>query len=149
MKRVTSSRFIAATTTWVPTQPVATRPLAIQKDGTWRTYGLDLTKNVCEVFGSNGYINTAYTYTPFGEVTASGSVTQPIQWSSEFHDPEPGMVHYNHRHYNTRDGRWIGRDLINELGFYNLYKYSNNVYTYDKLGLFCEDNKKGSVKLYS
>ena len=33
-------------------QPVATRPLVIQKDGTWRTYGLDLTKNVCEVFGS-------------------------------------------------------------------------------------------------
>ena len=25
---------------------------------------------------------------PFGEVTASGSVTQPIQWSSEFHDAE-------------------------------------------------------------
>ena len=76
---------------WAPTQPVATRPLAIQKDGTWRTYGSDLTKNVCEVFDSNGYINTAYTYTPFGEVTASGSVTQPIQWSSEFHAPELGI----------------------------------------------------------
>ena len=25
------------------------------------TYGLDLTKNVCEVFGTTGYINTAYT----------------------------------------------------------------------------------------
>ena len=23
--------------------------------------GLDLTKNVCEVFGTTGYINTAYT----------------------------------------------------------------------------------------
>ena len=27
--------------------------------------GLDLTKNVCEVFGTTGYINTAYTYTPY------------------------------------------------------------------------------------
>ena len=33
----------------------------------------------------------AYTYTPFGEVTASGSVTQPIQWSSELHDAELGI----------------------------------------------------------
>ena len=124
--------------TWDPTQPVATRPLAIQKDGTWRTYGLDLTKNVCEVFGSNGYINTAYTYTPFGEVTASGSVTQPIQWSSEFHDPELGMVYYNYRHYNTRDGRWIGRDMI-ESSTPHIYCYNSTLLLFDVLGLYPQD----------
>ena len=95
------------------------RPLAIQKDGTWRTYGLDLTKNVCEVFGSNGYINTAYTYPPFGAVTASGSVTQPIQWSSEFHDEELGMVYYNYRYYNSYDGMWGSRDIVNKEVFFN------------------------------
>ena len=80
-----------------PTQPIATRPLAIQKDATWYSaparlasqdsrsqvcsrlgvwllkshpaYGWDLTKNICELYGSNGYIRTAYTYTPNGEVT--------------------------------------------------------------------------------
>ena len=31
--------------TWDPTQNIATRPLALQKDGTWYTYGWDLTKN--------------------------------------------------------------------------------------------------------
>ena len=36
---------------WDPSQETATRPLAIQKDGTWYTYGCDITKNVCEVFG--------------------------------------------------------------------------------------------------
>ena len=83
--------------TWDPTQSIATRPLAIQKDGTWYSaparlasqysrsqvcsrlgvwllkshpaYGWDLTKNICELYGSNGYIRTAYTYTPYGEVT--------------------------------------------------------------------------------
>ena len=35
----------------------ATRPLAIQKDGTWYTYGWDLTKNICEVYGPNGNIH--------------------------------------------------------------------------------------------
>ncbi len=74
--------------TWDPTQPVATRPLAIQKDGTWFCYGRDLTKNICEVFGQNGYIRTAYSYTPYGSVTANGDITQPIQWSSEYSDTD-------------------------------------------------------------
>ncbi len=68
---------------WDPTAPVATRPLAIRKDGTWYAYGIDLTKNVCELFDAAGAIATRYDYTPFGEVTATGNVTQPIQWSSE------------------------------------------------------------------
>ena len=54
--------------TWDPSQPVATRPLAIQKDGTWYTYGWDLTKNICEIYGQHGYIRTAYTYTTYGQV---------------------------------------------------------------------------------
>ena len=29
---------------WDPSQETATRPLAIQKDGTWYTYGCDITK---------------------------------------------------------------------------------------------------------
>ena len=45
--------------TWDPTQPIATRPLAIQKDGTWYTYGWDLTKNIWETYTTTGYIGTA------------------------------------------------------------------------------------------
>ena len=112
--------------TWDPTQPIATRPLAIQKNGTWYTYGLDLTKNVCEVFGSSGYIGTAYTYTPFGEVTATGNVDQPIQWSSEMYDDEIKLVYYNYRHYIPFDGRWIGRDKVEEDINKHLFKYINN-----------------------
>lgn len=41
----------------------ATRPLALQKDGSWFTYGHDLTKNVWEVF--NGiYEQKYYTVRP-------------------------------------------------------------------------------------
>jgi len=112
--------------TWDPTQPVATRPLAIQKSGTWYCYGWDLTKNSCEVFGSNGYINTIYTYTPYGEVTSSGSTAQPFQWSSEFCDSELGLVYYCKRHYNPFDGRWINRDAFNGLHRKNLYLFVNN-----------------------
>ena len=121
---------------WDPTEEVATRPLAIQKNGTWYTYGRDLTKNICEVFGSDGYIKTAYTYTSYGAVTASGNVTQPIQWSSEYNDSELGLVYYNYRHYNPADGRWLGRDCLDYIDCYNLYTYcSNNIFISDHLGL--------------
>ncbi|MDO4409771.1 MAG: RHS repeat-associated core domain-containing protein, partial [Akkermansia sp.] len=123
--------------TWDPTQPVATRPLAIQKDGTWFCYGWDLTKNICEIFGQNGYIRSTYAYTPFGAVTTSGDITQPIQWSSEYYDRELALVYYNYRHYNPTDGRWINRDPIAEQGGWNLYGMMHNcvnLYT-DFLGL--------------
>ena len=108
-------------------QPIATRPLAIRKDRTWYTYGWDLTKNICEVFGPAGYIRTNYSYSPYGDVTISGDVIQPIQWSSEYSDSEMALVYYNHRHYNPVDGRWIGRDSVGEMGGVNMYCFVNNL----------------------
>ena len=113
-------------TTWDPSQATATRPLAIQKDGTWFTYGYDLTKNICEVFGPAGYIRTAYSYAPFGAVTASGDVTQPFQWSSEVYDSELDLVYYNYRHYSPSLGRFLSRDPIQEQGGWNLYAFVGN-----------------------
>ena len=89
-------------------------------------YGWDLTKNICELYGTTGYIATDYTYSPYGAVTSSGNVTQPIQWSSEYHDTELGLVYYNYRHYNPLEGRWVGRDCLLEVGCINLYTYVIN-----------------------
>ena len=124
--------------TWDPSQPTATRPLALQKDGTWFTYGYDLTKNVCELFGPNGYIRTAYSYTPFGSVSASeNGVVQPFQWSSEFYDSELDLVYYNYRHYSPSLGRFLSRDPIAEQGGLNLYSFVRNdsYISSDTLGL--------------
>ena len=120
--------------TWDPTQPIATRPLAIQKDGTWYTYGLDRTKNVCELFGSTGYISTAYTYSPYGSVIAAGSITQPMQWSSEYYDRDLGLVYYNWRYYNVRSGRWNTFDSIDKQKLYD-YCRNSTIITFDYLGL--------------
>ncbi|MBT9450107.1 RHS repeat-associated core domain-containing protein [Akkermansia glycaniphila] len=110
---------------WDPTQPVATRPLSLRKNGTWYTYGHDLTKNVTELYKADGTIATAYDYIPYGSVTASG-IDQPIQWSSEHDDPELALVYYNYRHYNPLDGRWINRDPIAEEGGRDLYGFVRN-----------------------
>ena len=110
--------------TWDSTQPIATRPLAIQKDATWFIYGWDLTKNICELYTNTGSIRTSYTYSPYGAVTESGNTWQPIQWSSEYNDAELGLVYYNYRHYNPMQGRWLGRDRIYSLNSYNFAKNS-------------------------
>ena len=123
--------------TWDPTQPIATRPLAIQKDATWYTYGWDLTKNICELYTNTGSIRTSYTYSPYGTVTESGNTWQPIQWSSEYNDTELGLVYYNYRHYNPMDGRWLGRDKIEiKNRASNKYNYVSNCSNYriDRLG---------------
>ena len=119
--------------TWDPTQSTATRPLAIRKDGTWCTYGWDITKNICEVFGPAGYIRTSYTYSPYGSVTIDGETTQTLQWSSEFADSETALVYYNYRYYNPSDGRWISRDIL-DLSF--IYCNNATINFCDVLGLY-------------
>ena len=133
----------------VPTSDItATCPLAIRKDGTWFAYGWDLTKNICEVFGPAGYIRTNNSYSPYGSVTATGDVTQPIQWSSEYNDAELALVYYNYRHYNPVEGKWVARDASEEASGLNLYSFTHNnsITKFDVLGLqddkCCKDGKQ-------
>ena len=111
---------------WDPTQTIATRPLALRKDGVWYTYGWDLTKNICELYGQQGYIRTIYRYSPYGTVTAEGDVEQVIQWSSEFNDSDLGLVYYNYRYYNPTDGRWTRREPLGEITGWNIYDFVHN-----------------------
>ncbi len=129
-------RWVMHFITWDPTQPTATRPLAIEQNGTWYTYGLDLSKNVTELYTAEGTIATSYSYSPFGAVEATGNTTSPLQWSSEIADEEFGLVYYNYRSYNPADGRWINRDPIAEEGGLNLYGFAGNrVWIWDSFGL--------------
>ena len=133
---------------WDPTQSVATRPLAIRTGGTAYAYGWDLTKNICELYGPNGYIVNRYAYTPFGSVTQTeGSVNQPFTWSSEYHDTETGLVYYNYRYYNPHDSRWTRRDPISRSqGNRNLYSSGNRTYLFDYLGLLFFDKCLGKMR---
>ena len=101
---------------------------------------------ICEIFGPAGYPRTTYTYSPFGEVSASGDVTQPIQWSSEVWDSELGLVYYNWRYYNSVISKWTKRDNLHEIKDTNLYRFCSNaaILLYDNLGLaYLKNNKTG------
>ena len=51
------------------------------------------------------------------------------------------MVYYNYRYLLTQLGRWIKRDLIEELDGNNLYQHlKNDVASFDYLGLFTDMN---------
>lgn len=112
--------------TWDPTQAVATRPLAIQLNDTWCTYGWDLTKNICEAYRNDGCIRTVYNYSPYGAVISNGEILQFFLWSSEVYDSETGLTYYNNRYLNHKTGRWINRDRYRRKFSKNLYDFANN-----------------------
>ena len=120
------NRNVLRTLLWDPLEPVATRPLALVQGASLYCYGVDFNKNVSEVFDAQGTIAAAYDYSPYGAVTGTGSLGQPVQWSGEMHDEEPALAYYNYRFYNPADGRWINRDPIAEQAGWNLYAFVGN-----------------------
>ena len=120
------NRNVLRTLLWDPLEPVATRPLALVQGASLYCYGVDFNKNVTEVFDAQGTIAAAYDYSPYGAVTGTGSLGQPVQWSGEMHDEELALAYYNYRFYNPADGRWINRDPIAEQGGLNLYCFLIN-----------------------
>lgn len=97
---------------------------------------MDFNKNVTEVFDAQGTVAAAYDYSPYGTVTGTGNLVQPVQWSSEMNDGKLALVYYNYRYYNPVDGRWINRDPIAEEGGRNLYRFVGNstISEFDILG---------------
>lgn len=83
-----------------------------------------------------------YRYAPFGAVVQAVGVCaamNPFRFSSEYADDELGLVYYNYRHYNPRDGRWVNRDPIEEKGGLNFYGMIRNqmLIKTDHNGLAC------------
>ena len=133
---------------WAPSEPEATRVLAMTR---WEANGTqvkehlycmhDAMKNVTSLFGEARGRRALYEYRPYGGlVTSEGNMAQEnkFRFSSEYMDDELGLIYYNYRHLNPRDGRWISRDPIAEQGGWNLFAFvgNNGVNRWDYLGEF-------------
>ena len=131
---------------WDPSEPEATRVLAMTR---WEANGTqvkehlycmhDAMKNVTSLFGEARGRRALYEYRPYGGlVTSEGNMAQEnkFRFSSEYMDDELGLIYYNYRHLNPRDGRWISRDPIMEQGGWNLFAFVNNngIINFDYLG---------------
>ena len=135
---------------WDPTQPAATRLLGMKLHandhgpGSKHLYYMyDAMKNVTSIVNEKCIEQARYTYYPFGGIkTMRGDLAQEnkFRFSCEFMDDETGLVYYNYRHLNPKDGRWINRDLIAENGGRNIYSFIANQFGIktDRLGLSWE-----------
>ena len=132
---------------WDPSEPEATRVLAMTR---WEANGTqvkehlycmhDAMKNVTSLFGEARGRRALYEYRPYGGlVTSEGNMAQEnkFRFSCEYMDDELGLIYYNYRHLNPRDGRWISRDPIMEQGGWNLFAFVNNnsIINFDLVGL--------------
>ena len=126
---------------WDPTEPVATRPLAMVADGTAYLYAHDANKNVSELVSARtGGTAAHYDYSSFGRtLVAAGFLRNrnPFRFSSEYVDDATGLSYYNWRHYDPVHGAWLGRDPIGVDGGANLYAFCGNrpLDRVDNLGL--------------
>ena len=111
---------------WDPTEPIATRPLVfLPASGEIAYYFHDGNKNVSDLVDIHGNV-AHYDYTPFGVPMASSPSENPFGFSSEVYDVPLGLSYYNNRHYNPIDGKWCGRDPLEEDGGLNLSSLFKN-----------------------
>ena len=137
---------------WDPSEPVATRPLILQKYGQYNLfYTHDGNKNVSELvfFQQANGIAAHYEYAPFGAVTTASRITpvtaydfreyNPYRFSSEYAEESLDLLYYNYRHYHFVSSKWLSRDLIGELDSSNLYLGGKNdpLRTVDYMGNAC------------
>ena len=121
---------------WDPTEPIATRPLVfLPTSGENAYYFHDGNKNVSDLVSFSAS-PIHYDYTPFGSLFASAPFGSPFGFSSEMYDEVLNLIYYNHRHYNLNDGRWLGRDSMEEDGGINLFSFlaNNPLSNIDHLG---------------
>jgi len=79
-------------------------------------------------------------YSPFGEcIKAQGSLAleNKFRFSTKYSDDETGLSYYGYRYYDAKNGRWVSRDPLGEMGGMNPYLWNSNngVNLLDLLGL--------------
>lgn len=98
------------------------------------------------VNAATGSIAAAYEYSPYGEalrveIVDVALADQPFRFSSKWTDDETGLLYYGRRFYDPKNGRFVGRDPVEEKGGFNLYGFlgNNPVNRWDYLGMMADE----------
>jgi RHS repeat-associated protein len=105
------------------------------------SYLYDGKGNATGLLDGVGNVAQSYQYDPFGVTqAATGSVNQPVRFSTKSYDDQTGLSYYGYRFYAPALGRWLTRDPIGEKGGINLYAFvrNNPINFIDPSGLKCK-----------
>ncbi len=113
-------------------------PLAMLRSGATSFYNADGLGSATSLSNAAGALAQTYTFDSFGKLTgSSGSLTNPLQYTSREFDSETGLYFYRARYYDPAAGRFLSEDPIRFSGGIDFYAYvgNNPVYWVDPLGL--------------
>ena len=109
------------------------RPFALNYNGTYYYYILNLQGDVIRLIDSNGITVAAYEYDPYGKIiSASGSMAtiNPLRYRGYYYDNETGLYYLQSRYYDPQTGRFISPDSYASTGQgilgHNMFAYCNN-----------------------
>ncbi len=103
------------------------QPLAMLRSGATSFYNADGLGSITSLANSSGILTQTYTFDSFGKPTAaSGSLTNPFQYTSREIDIETGMYYYRARYYDLATGRFLSEDPIGFTAGDNFYQYVFN-----------------------
>jgi len=95
--------------------------------------------SITALSNASGSIVQTYSYDSFGNITSTGSITQPFTYTGREYDSETGMYFYRARYYDPKVGRFVTKDPIGFDGGINFYIYvgNNPINLVDPEGLKC------------
>ncbi|MGH9083841.1 MAG: RHS repeat-associated core domain-containing protein [Acidimicrobiales bacterium] len=117
---------------------------------TLRWYHHDQLGSTRALTDNTGAIIATYTYSPFGELTAStGTATTPFGWVGEYRDSETGFVYLRARHYDPATAQFLTRDPLESVTR-EAYSYGANdpINNVDPSGLDACGRPEGALGLF-
>jgi RHS repeat-associated protein len=102
-------------------------PLAMLRGGATSFYHADGLGSVTSLSNTAGSLAQTYQFDSFGKQTAaSGSLTNPFQYTAREFDSETSLYYYRARYYDPTNGRFISEDPIRLEGAANFYAFVSN-----------------------
>lgn len=87
--------------------------LVSERIGTSTYYYLfDGLGSVVALIDTTATVQDTYSYDPYGTVTATGSITNPWQYTGGYYDSSTKLVKLGQRFYDPTLGRWTQRDPL-------------------------------------
>ena len=86
-------------------------------------YLRDALNSVTSVTNTAGATVDSYSYSPFGRVTVTGSLSNPLTYTGQVSDSSTGIYYYNARYYDPALGRFL---TVDPVAAANPYPYVGN-----------------------